>query len=249
MVLIKPLNVVALLLALAACGGKGDESPKRDAYTPRDIAEALVRALREGDARLFLDLGFDTESSRRASEASMRKARQTIEESLRALQDFHVEDASRSEELDAAGAFSLQLRVHPRQAEGNAPGRLFRVEGRVDDNGRRYLVPRTLASLLRDATRVGRPQDSIRLEDAKRIGSILASVVEMFRRERGGALPRDIDQLLEQGRGGEPFISAIPVDPWGGSYRIVASGKAFEIWSAGPDRTPDTSDDVRVHPN
>ncbi len=44
------------------------------------------------------------------------------------------------------------------------------------------------------------------------------------------------------------LFEEIPTDPWGQTYRYVApgkrSGKAYDLYSAGPDRQPDTADDL-----
>ena len=44
------------------------------------------------------------------------------------------------------------------------------------------------------------------------------------------------------------LMEKMPVDPWGNNYFYVSPGKrnpnSFDLYSAGPDRKPDTDDDI-----
>lgn len=57
--------------------------------------------------------------------------------------------------------------------------------------------------------------------------------------------PADVDAAKWKG----PYLDkAIPLDPWGGEYKIRAPGtfnpNSFDVWSAGPDKVDGTADDV-----
>ncbi|MHC4820070.1 MAG: type II secretion system protein GspG [Planctomycetota bacterium] len=43
------------------------------------------------------------------------------------------------------------------------------------------------------------------------------------------------------------FVRLVP-DPWGQAYRLEASGEEVRIFSNGPDRDPDTADDICYEP-
>lgn len=58
---------------------------------------------------------------------------------------------------------------------------------------------------------------------------------------------KDIHQILET-RGTESFTAPQPNDPWGVPYRTSAEGGSitkFSVYSAGPDKQFDTSDDLK----
>lgn len=57
--------------------------------------------------------------------------------------------------------------------------------------------------------------------------------------------PADVDAAKWKG----PYLDkAIPLDPWGGEFKIRAPGtfnpNGFDVWSAGPDKVDGTADDV-----
>ncbi|MHC4974779.1 MAG: prepilin-type N-terminal cleavage/methylation domain-containing protein [Planctomycetota bacterium] len=73
--------------------------------------------------------------------------------------------------------------------------------------------------------------------------------VFMWRMFRDGALPSSLDELeapLDPGdrRG---FVHLDP-DPWGQAYRLEANGEDVRVFSNGPDREPDTVDDICYEP-
>jgi general secretion pathway protein G len=75
----------------------------------------------------------------------------------------------------------------------------------------------------------------------------LHDTVKMYQiQSKGKGIPRDLSELetpLEEG--GDPLWRREP-DPWGGEYRInIISGNRFEVVCDGPDKTPDTEDDIR----
>lgn len=43
------------------------------------------------------------------------------------------------------------------------------------------------------------------------------------------------------------IIEEVPEDPWGGEYIFEKTGNKIKIYSAGPDGTPDTEDDIVVN--
>lgn len=57
--------------------------------------------------------------------------------------------------------------------------------------------------------------------------------------------PADVDAAKWKG----PYLEkAVPLDAWGGEYKIRAPGQfnpaGFDLWSAGPDKVDGTADDV-----
>lgn len=57
--------------------------------------------------------------------------------------------------------------------------------------------------------------------------------------------PADVDPAKWKG----PYLDkAIPLDPWGGEYKIRSPGtfnpNSFDLWSAGPDKVDGTADDI-----
>jgi hypothetical protein len=65
-------------------------------------------------------------------------------------------------------------------------------------------------------------------------------------------LPNSLDDLTKPSKtSNQPYIEKIGLDPWGElfQYRVIdRKRKVFEIWSYGPDKNPDTEDDVRYPP-
>ena len=56
-----------------------------------------------------------------------------------------------------------------------------------------------------------------------------------------GQLPTDLDTLVES----EPqFLDRIGLDPWGMHFRYDVVLTAYRLGSLGPDRLPDTADDI-----
>ena len=68
--------------------------------------------------------------------------------------------------------------------------------------------------------------------------------------------PNSLEDLLsppsyvDQAKGTWPYIkmSAAKTDPWGSPYQYVVPGshnpESYDLWSLGPDGTPDTADDI-----
>jgi len=73
--------------------------------------------------------------------------------------------------------------------------------------------------------------------------------VFMWRMFRGGALPSALDELeapLDPADRPD-FVRLVP-DPWGQPYRLAANGEEIRVFSDGPDRQPDTADDICYEP-
>jgi S1-C subfamily serine protease len=85
------------------------------------------------------------------------------------------------------------------------------------------------------------------IEAAKKVLQNLRRAVEMHRQAKK-TLPAALEELTTRDTpSGEPFLSAVPKDPWGEDvdYRIVnASRGSFHLISSGPDKVPGTADDV-----
>ncbi|MFP4600575.1 MAG: type II secretion system protein GspG [Persicimonas sp.] len=81
-------------------------------------------------------------------------------------------------------------------------------------------------------------------EQAKREIRDLESMVDAYYLQSSPrSLPDSLDELT---RGDDPIAESIPNDPWGNAYIYrVQSESDYELFSAGPDGEPDTSDDVR----
>jgi prepilin-type N-terminal cleavage/methylation domain-containing protein len=73
--------------------------------------------------------------------------------------------------------------------------------------------------------------------------------VFMWRMFRGGAPPRSLDEMEAplDPADTRDFIRLDP-DPWGQPYRLAAHGEEFRVFSNGPDREPDTADDICWEP-
>jgi len=81
--------------------------------------------------------------------------------------------------------------------------------------------------------------------------SNIADAINMFRARRR-ASPKSLDELtIPDEFTGEPYIERIPLDPWNQPYRyaLLDPGTGtFRLWSAGPDRTFGTDDDLVLLP-
>ena len=73
--------------------------------------------------------------------------------------------------------------------------------------------------------------------------------VFMWRMFRGGALPSSLDELRAplDPADTRDFVRLVP-DPWGQPYRLEASAEEIRVVSNGPDRRPDTADDICYEP-
>jgi len=73
--------------------------------------------------------------------------------------------------------------------------------------------------------------------------------VHMWRMFRGGAFPNSLDELETplDPADTKNFVHLDP-DPWGQRYRLADDGEDVRIISNGPDRQPDTDDDICYEP-
>jgi general secretion pathway protein G len=69
----------------------------------------------------------------------------------------------------------------------------------------------------------------------------LANTIEMFKMDQG-TYPPNLVVLV--GLMGEPYLTKLPIDPWGQPYQYQYDSKKPRIWSFGPDRLPNTDDDI-----
>jgi hypothetical protein len=73
----------------------------------------------------------------------------------------------------------------------------------------------------------------------------IAAALDNCRRKRG-RLPESLDALtVGTSPDPEPWLSAIPQDPWGRLYEYRIDGDRFTLRSLGEDGARDTDDDVR----
>jgi general secretion pathway protein G len=72
-------------------------------------------------------------------------------------------------------------------------------------------------------------------------------------KDKTGQLPPDLNALLKPPSTlpdgvdwGGPYLSyeRLPLDPWGGKYHYQVLNGEFRVWSNGPDKRPNTEDDV-----
>ena len=63
-------------------------------------------------------------------------------------------------------------------------------------------------------------------------------------RDIRGTYPKTLMDMEAPLREGDPNFVEIHPDPWGGKDRLEFHGDAIHVCSAGPDRTPQTEDDI-----
>ena len=85
----------------------------------------------------------------------------------------------------------------------------------------------------------------------------LGTALMMYQMDNSGALPstaQGLQALVTQPEGDPAasnwrsggYIRELPADPWGNPYRYQQPGTNadFDVWSAGPDGTSGTADDI-----
>lgn len=74
----------------------------------------------------------------------------------------------------------------------------------------------------------------------------LREAIDAFRMQNK-RLPRSLKDLtIKEGGAPKPYLSRIPVDPWGNAYGFhQQDGAQYELRSVGPDGVPETVDDIR----
>lgn len=109
---------------------------------------------------------------------------------------------------------------------------------------------RHAAAVEREAVEFGGREDASKVMVADLQVRSLVEAVRAYQAAKG-SLPASLGVLTQEtGADGQPFLDRMPTDPWGNSYEYVvedAKAGTFVVWSAGPDRIPDTLDDVK-HP-
>jgi len=74
------------------------------------------------------------------------------------------------------------------------------------------------------------------------------SALRRYAGDHAGRLPVSLDDLVaERAPDRAPYLTRLPVDPWGGRYDyavLSAQHGAYDLRSHGPDRLPGTGDDV-----
>ncbi len=99
--------------------------------------------------------------------------------------------------------------------------------------------------------------EQAREESAKAQMASIRSGLDLFKMDNGFYPPTDIGILalvqpkqagFGTGAGKGSYLNSdqLPVDPWGMPYGYMSDGFAYTVWSNGPDRQPNTPDDV--HP-
>ncbi|MBZ0273492.1 type II secretion system major pseudopilin GspG [bacterium] len=88
-----------------------------------------------------------------------------------------------------------------------------------------------------------------RVQTAKAQMASIKSALDMFKMDNGFYPPGDIGiAALVSGDkfGGKAYLNSDtpPLDPWGMPYGYASDGQTYAVWSGGPDRTPNTQDDV-----
>jgi general secretion pathway protein G len=90
----------------------------------------------------------------------------------------------------------------------------------------------------------GRVQDA-QIKAAKGDIATYNSAIDLYALDHSDQLPKSLDDLV---KGSRKYVKELRNDPWGNPYVYkVASGKGgneYTIFSAGPDGTPNTDDDV-----
>lgn len=62
-----------------------------------------------------------------------------------------------------------------------------------------------------------------------------------------GEWPDSLDDLLHPKDGSSPVVKKLPEDPWGESYTYKRTEEGFEVSCKGPDKVPDTEDDIKLN--
>ena len=92
-----------------------------------------------------------------------------------------------------------------------------------------------------------RPQRGAEAQEARAKSEVrmIADGVRYYTGHGAGVLPT-LEDLVRPDQSGKSILLEIPLDPWGGSYTIVAGEnlRTFLVVSAGPDQEFYTHDDI-----
>ena len=94
--------------------------------------------------------------------------------------------------------------------------------------------------------------EEARVNAAKAQMASIKSGLDLFKMDNGFYPPTDIGLAalvtggmhMQVGSKGYLDADTVPLDPWQMPYGYVSDGNVFTVWSNGPDRTPQTQDDI-----
>ncbi|MEC8652410.1 MAG: type II secretion system protein GspG [Planctomycetota bacterium] len=87
--------------------------------------------------------------------------------------------------------------------------------------------------------------DEARETTAKTNCTMIADSVRSYY-SKNGTLPETLEELAEKDEKGRSELESLPLDPWGTPYELIPgdSPRDFEVISCGPDKQPETDDDI-----
>ena len=93
---------------------------------------------------------------------------------------------------------------------------------------------------IRDAEQIARNETK-----AKSDVHFLASAVRSYY-AKNGTLPETLEELAEKDEKGRSELEDLPLDPWDTAYEMLPGDnpRDFEVISCGPDKQPETEDDI-----
>jgi len=85
--------------------------------------------------------------------------------------------------------------------------------------------------------------DEARAGTAKAQAKTIADSVRRYR-SKTGSLPESLEDLVKEDGSGE--LEELPLDPWDTPYELIPgeNSRLFEVISCGPDKQPETEDDI-----
>ena len=87
--------------------------------------------------------------------------------------------------------------------------------------------------------------DEARETKAKSDVTMIASAVRSYY-AKNGTLPETLEELAEKDEKGRSELEDLPLDPWDTAYEMLPGDnpRDFEVISCGPDKQPETEDDI-----
>lgn len=70
-----------------------------------------------------------------------------------------------------------------------------------------------------------------------------STAIDLFRLDNNDQLPKTLNELKDNPQK-RVYVKQIQPDPWKNPYNYKVTGTEYEIFSSGPDGTPNTEDDV-----
>ena len=92
--------------------------------------------------------------------------------------------------------------------------------------------------------------EEARVNASKAQMSSIKSSLDLFKMDNGFYPPTQpgLQALVGGGAqfGNKGYLNSdiVPLDPWQSPYQYVSDGTGFTLWSNGPDRIPQTADDI-----